>query len=168
MKISTMQAVARMILDHSSYFLQVSQQPQCKDLGQEQNMEPCPKSRNEEIISHQKSSVLIHSKIALDYWTIGLLDYFPGGFKAITCLTHFLLPHCTTAPQACRKCSQPLPFCEVPCNLIQRQPVKRYITMTHVRCSAPWGQSGEDVPELVSAARSAASAAHCQSCLINT
>lgn len=44
MKISTTQAVATTILDHSSYFYALRSSLSVKDLVEEENMKPCPKA----------------------------------------------------------------------------------------------------------------------------
>lgn len=50
MKISTIQAVAMMILDHSSYFFAGFAAASVQDLGQEENMKPRPKAEKKKAI----------------------------------------------------------------------------------------------------------------------
>lgn len=110
MKISTIQAVAMMVLDHSSYFSAGFAAASVQSPWSGGKPEAMSKSRNEE--SHQKSSVLIHSKIAF-----GLL---PWCFQCDYVFNAFFIvsqSNCNTSLQLLkiRKCSPPLPFCEVPC-----------------------------------------------------
>lgn len=161
MKISTIQAVAMMIWDHSSYFSAGFAAASVQRLWSGGKHEAVSKSRYEE--SYQKYSVLTHSKI--------VYGLFPWCFQGDYVFNAFFIAsqsNCNTSLQLLKTRTFSPPFCEVPCETNRRQLAKRNITMTHVWSSAPWGQSRADVPELVSAARSAASVAHCQSCLINT